>query len=164
MDNKVSRIFDLLPYYEQKFNPKSDVLAGKENGKWVAYDINQYRETVNAISFAFLQLGVKPGDKIATISVNMPEWNFIDMAVLQVGAIHVPIYPTISEADYQFILNHSEVSHVFISGSDLYRKVKHLLPMMPHIKDWYSFRDIEGVKKYDELIQLGNQHPMTLQH
>lgn len=161
MDKKVSRIFDLLPYYEQKFNPKSDVLAGKENGKWVAYDIKKYRETVNAISFAFLQLGVKPGDKIATISVNMPEWNFIDMAVLQVGAIHVPIYPTISEADYQFILNHSEVSYVFISGSDLYRKVKHLLPMMPHIKDWYSFREIEGVKKYDELIQLGNQHPMN---
>ncbi len=161
MDNKVSRIFDLLPYYEQKFNPKSDVLAGKENGKWVAYDINQYRETVNAISFAFLQLGVKPGDKIATISVNMPEWNFIDMAVLQVGAIHVPIYPTISEADYQFILHHSEVSYVFISAGDLYRKVKHLLPEMPHIKDWYSFRDIDGVKKYDELIQLGNRHPMN---
>lgn len=161
MDKKVSRIFDLLPYYEQKFNPKSDVLAGKENGKWVAYDIKKYHTTVNAISFAFLQLGVKPGDKIATISVNMPEWNFIDMAVLQVGAIHVPIYPTISEADYQFILNHSEVSYVFISGSDLYRKVKHLLPMMPHIKDWYSFREIEGVKKYDELIQLGNQHPMN---
>ena len=159
MENNVTRIFDLLPYYEKKFKPKNDVLAGKENGKWVTYSMQQYRETVNAISFALINLGVKPGDKIATISVNMPEWNFMDMAILQIGAIHVPIYPTISEADYQFILTHSEVKYVFISGSDLYRKVKHILPNLNHIRDWYSFREIEGVKKLEELAQEGLRNP-----
>ncbi len=159
MLKNITRIFDLLPHYENTFHQKPNALAGKENGQWVTYSIRQYRETADAISYALIAKGVKPGDKIATISVNMPEWNFLDMAILQTGAIHVPIYPTISEADYQYILKHSEVSYVFISGADLYRKVKHLLPEMPHIKEWYSFREIEGVKKYDELVRLGQENP-----
>src|SRR5512137_2389750 len=122
----VTRIFDLLPYYEQKFKPKDDVIASKENGQWVRYDIKKYREIVDQISWGFLALGVRPGDRIAQISPNRVEWNFVDMAILQVGAIHVPIYPTISEEDYEFILNHAEVSYVFVSGKELLRKIDHI--------------------------------------
>ena len=84
---EVTRIFDLLPYHESTFKAKE-------------YSIKQYREIVDNISYGFLALGVKPGDKIAQISSNRAEWNFVDMAILQVGAVHVPIYPTISESDY----------------------------------------------------------------
>ncbi len=165
MNKSVTRIFDLLPYYEQTFQPKSDVLSGKENGRWTGYSIQDYRTKVDAISYALLRLGVGPGDKIATISVNMPEWNFMDMGILQTGAVHVPIYPTISESDYQYILNHSGVKYVFISGADLYRKVKDILPGIGHIADWYAFREIEGVKKLDSLIEMGLAHadPVLLQ-
>ena len=68
------------------------------------------------ISRGLLELGVKKGDHIATISNNRPEWNFMDMAILQTGAVHVPIYPTISKEDYKYILNHAEVKFVFIAG------------------------------------------------
>ena len=98
---EVTRLFDLLPYYKKNFKAKDDVLAGKENGKWIKYSIDQYIEAATDISYGLLKLGVKPGDKIATISNNRPEWNFVDMAILQVGAVHVPVYPTISESDYK---------------------------------------------------------------
>ena len=105
---EVTRIFDLLPRYKSIFKLKDDTLAGKEDGKWVKYSIDQYIEAADNISYAFLKLGVQKGDKIATITLNRPEWNFLDMGILQTGAIHVPIYPTISESDYNYILKHAE--------------------------------------------------------
>ncbi|MCX6251853.1 MAG: long-chain fatty acid--CoA ligase [Bacteroidetes bacterium] len=162
---EVTRIFDLLPYYELKFKPKDDVIASKENGEWVKYSIKQYRKIVDYISYGFLAIGVQPGDKIAQISANRIEWNLVDMAVMQVGAIHVPIYPTISEADYKFILNHAEVKFLFISGMELLRKIQHILPEIPHIKDVFTYRDLSEFKHMNELIQIGkqNQNPEKLE-
>jgi long-chain acyl-CoA synthetase len=165
MDKKITRIFDLLPYYEQKFQPKDDVLAGKENGEWIKYDITKFREIVDNISYALMHLGVEKGDKIATISNNCPEWNFIDFGLLQTGVIHVPIYPTISETDYKYILKHSEVKYVFVAGKELYRKIDHILPEADNVLDVYTFKTTEGLKHLSELITLGaeNQQPEKLE-
>jgi long-chain acyl-CoA synthetase len=156
---EVTRIFDLLPYHEATFKPKEDVVASKENGSWTKYSIRQYREIVDNISYGFLQLGVKPGDKIAQISSNRAEWNFLDMAILQVGAVHVPIYPTISETDYKYILNHAEVQYVFVLGIELLRKIQHILPEVPTLKGVFTYRDWKEVKHLNELIELGKQNP-----
>lgn len=155
---EVTRIFDLLPYHEATFKPKEDVVASKENGDWAKYSIKQYREIVDNISYGFLALGVQPGDKIAQISSNRAEWNFVDMAILQVGAIHVPIYPTISESDYKYILSHAEVTYVFISGQDLLRKIDHILPEMTNIKGVFTYKDHHEHKHLNELIDLGKQN------
>jgi len=158
---EVIRIFDLLPYYEQKYKPKDDVIASKENGQWVKYSIRQYREMADNISYGFLALGVQPGDKIAQISSNRVEWNIVDMAILQVGAIHVPIYPTISESDYKYILNHAEVNYVFVSGMELLRKVQHILPEVPSLKGIYTYKDHHELKHLSELIDLGRANQAT---
>ena len=161
---EVTRIFDLLPRYKKTFRVKDDALAGKEDGKWVKYSIDQYIETANNISYALLKSGVKKGDKVATITQNRPEWNFLDMGILQIGAIHVPIYPTISESDYKFILKHAEVKLVFVTGKDLYGKIEHILPDIPSIQGIYTFTQTEGVKHFDEFIELGkaNKNPEQL--
>lgn len=156
---EVTRIFDLLPYYKNKFRPKDDVLAGKEDGKWVKYSIGQYIQTANNISYAFLKLGVKKGDKIATITKNRPEWNFLDMGILQIGAVHVPVYPTISESDYKFILKHAEVKYVFVAGKELLGKIEHILPEIPSLKGLYTFKHIDEEKHLDNLIRLGKENP-----
>ncbi len=154
---EITRIFDLLPYYEVTFKPKNDVIASKENGEWVRYSIQQYREIVDQISSGLLALGVKPGDKIAQISQNRVEWNFVDMAILQIGAVHVPIYPTISESDYKYILSHAEVEYVFISGMDILRKIQHILPEIPGLKSVYSYKTVQDYKHLSALIELGKE-------
>jgi long-chain acyl-CoA synthetase len=161
----VTRIFDILPYHAATFKPKDDVIASKENGEWVKYDIRQYRKIVDNISYGFLALGIQPGDKIGQISPNRSEWNFVDMAVLQVGAIHVPIYPTISESDYSYILNHSEVKYLFISGMELLRKIQHILPDIPHIQGVFTYKEHLELKNLTELIELGiqNKNPEMLE-
>lgn len=158
---EITRLFDFLTFYKENFKPKDDALAGKEKGKWVKYSIDQYIKTANNISYGLLKLGVKKGDKIATIANNRPEWNFIDMGTLQIGAVHVPIYPTISESDYKYILNHAEVKYVFVSGKELLKKIEHILPEIPSIKGLYTFNDIEDVKHLNELIELGKQNSVT---
>lgn len=155
----VTRIFDLLTRYELKFKPKDDVLAGKENGEWIKYSIKDYIETANLISYGLIALGVGKGDKIATIANNRPEWNFVDMGVLQIGAVHVPIYPTISESDYNYILNNAGVKYLFISGKDIYRKIEHILPDVSSLKGVYAFKETENVLHFDELLKLGRENP-----
>lgn len=155
---EVTRIFDLLPRYKSSFRPKDDALAGKDGGQWVKYSIDDYIGAADNISHGLLQLGVKKGDKIATISNNRPEWNFLDMGILQIGAIHVPIYPTISESDYKYILNHSEVKYVFVSGKDLLRKIQHIIPEAANVKGLYTFKPVDDLKHLGELIEMGIQN------
>ena len=156
---EVTRLFDLLPHYATYF-PKDDALAGKENGVWVTYSIKQYIEKVNNISYGLMQLGVKKGDRIASISNNRPEWNFLDMALHQLGAVHVSIYPTISESDYQYILNHAEVKMVFVSGWELLRKIENIIANIPNLKDnVYTFRNLRGYKHLNEVVELGMANP-----
>ena len=152
---EVTRIFDLLSRFEEQFKPKETVLAGKVNGEWVSHNLKNYREMADNISQALLALGVKKGDKIATISNNRPEWNFIDMAALQIGAIHVPIYPTISQDDYKYILNHAEIKYVFIAGKELLKKIAHILPGIESIKDIYTFNKIDEHHHIAELVEQG---------
>ncbi len=155
---EVTRIFDLLARYEHAFQPKNDVLAGKENGRWVTYSLAEYKSYADHISYALSHLGIKRGDTIATISNNRPEWNFIDMGIMQMGAIHVPIYPTISEEDYKYILKHAGVKIVFVAGKELLRKIEHILPEIENVEAVYTFKEVEGYKPFAELVELGKQH------
>jgi long-chain acyl-CoA synthetase len=156
---KVKRIFDLLPHYLENF-PKEDAVCGKENGVWVHYSTEEYIRKAEQIAYGFLHLGIKKGDKIASISNNRPEWNFLDMAIQQVGAVHVSIYPTISETDYQYILNHADVKIVFVAGWELLRKIENVIKSIPSLRDnVYTFRNLRGYKHLNEIIELGNANP-----
>ncbi|MEA3505159.1 MAG: long-chain fatty acid--CoA ligase [Bacteroidota bacterium] len=150
---EVTRVFDLIEYNRKSFGEDNIVFVRKENKKWREYTVKEYADIVDKISFALLKLGVQPQDKIATISNNRPEWNFIDMAVMQIGAVHVPIYPTISESDYKYILTHAEVKYVFVEGQALLNKIAHIFPDVDNIKEIYSFAKLDNHSTLNELIE-----------
>lgn len=107
-----------------------------------------------------LKMGVKPGDNIGIVSGNRPEWNMLDMAIMQVGAISIPIYPTVSQDDYRYILNHAEMKMIFIEGKELRRKLEPVMPEIKTLKDIFLFDEQDGEYKYlDQLIQLGIENP-----
>jgi len=156
---EVTRVFDLLPHYQLHF-PNENAICGKENGIWLKYSISQYIDIVNNISYGLMQLGIKHGDRIATITPNRPEWNFLDMAILQLGAVHVAIYPTISESDYEYILNHANVKMVFVSGWELLRKIENIINHIPQLKNnVYTFKNLRGYHHLNEIIELGIANP-----
>ncbi|MCS6794891.1 MAG: long-chain fatty acid--CoA ligase [Raineya sp.] len=119
---QITRVFDLLEYQAQNF-PKKDALACKEYGGWVQYSTQDFLQITNQLATAFLELGVQKGDKIAIISNNRPEWNFVDFAIQKVGAVSVPMYPTITAEDYRYILDHSEAKFVFVGSQEIYEKL-----------------------------------------
>lgn len=154
---EVTRTFDILDRYQKNFQ-KEDALAGKVDKKWVTYSTNEYISYVNNFSYGLLTLGLKKGDKIATISNNRPEWNFADMGISQIGAIHVPIYPTISEEEYAYILEHSEPRIIILSDKPLLDKLKSIIEKNKFIEDTYTYNEIEGVKNWKEIVELGKQN------
>jgi long-chain acyl-CoA synthetase len=156
---ELKRLFDILPHFEESFKPKDCVLAGKINGEWVKYDIKAYREYADNISYGLMHLGIKKGDKIATILNNRPEWNFVDMGIMQTGAVHVPIYPTISKEDYKYILKHAEVKYIIVSGKEILRKIEDVISQIDNIEGIYTLAEVEGYKKLSELVESGKQHP-----
>lgn len=150
------RLFDLLHNLKQ-FPAKEDALAAKENGTWRKYSTQEYIDTVNYISYAFINMGIKPGDKIGLISNNRPEWNFIDFACLQTGAINTPLYPTISEHDLKFVIQDAEISYFFVANDDLYHKVKKCSEGST-VKEIFSFKK-SGDKILEQLIEDGKKNP-----
>ncbi|MBQ8958393.1 MAG: long-chain fatty acid--CoA ligase [Bacteroidales bacterium] len=156
---EIKRVFDLLQNYVEKYPNQDTALAGKKNGKWVKYSIQNYIEHVNNLSYALIELGIEKGDKVAIILSNCPEWNMLDMAISQIGAIDVPIYPTISEEDYRYILADCDAKMVVIDGISVMNKVTHILPDAPNVKMVYTMLDREKYPYFDQLLQLGKDHP-----
>ncbi|CAM3933280.1 AMP-dependent synthetase/ligase [Flavobacterium branchiophilum] len=158
----IKRLFD-FPYYQlEKFNIE-DALVTKQNGSWVKTSTQQYINKANAISRALLQLQVQKNDKIAIISSNnRTEWHIMDVGILQTGAQTVPIYPTISQEDYEYILNHSEASYCFVSDAEVLQKVLNIKSNTPHLKGIYSFNELDNCTNWATLLDLG--HDDSLQN
>lgn len=139
----ISRIFDFLHTQQRSF-PQEVSIAGKYDGKYVTYSTQEFTQMANKVSLGLLDMGVKKGDKIAIISYNCPEWNFVDFGLMQLGAVSVPMYPTITEEDYQFIFEHAEVKLVFVENEELFHKVKRATANIEGIEGIYSFEKVEG--------------------
>lgn len=154
----ITRLFD-FPYYQlEKYN-KPDALVTKQDGVWVKTSTQEYIDKANAISRALLKMGVQKNDKIAIISSNnRTEWNILDIGILQTGAQNVPIYPTIAEEDYEYILNHSESIYAFVSDVEVLNKVNNIKANVPKLKEVFSFNEIEGCKNWTDLLLLGQNN------
>jgi long-chain acyl-CoA synthetase len=144
------------------------MLAAKENGKWKTYSTQQVADTVNKLSAGLVSLGVQANDftpessdKIAIISNNRPEWVFTDLAVQQVGAILVPVYPTTNPNELAFILNDAAVKFIFVSSEDLLLKVQSIIDKVPSIQGIYTFDNIAGAKHWTEVSALATDELLT---
>ncbi|MGB2088594.1 MAG: AMP-dependent synthetase/ligase [Psychroflexus salarius] len=151
----IKRLFD-FPYYQAEKYNLDDALVTKYNGKWISTSSKEYIEKANKISRGLLKLGIFSNDKVAIISTNnRTEWNIMDIGIMQLGAQDVPIYPTISEEDYAYVLNHSESKICFVSDQEVYDKVMAIKNEVPSLKEVYTFNKIEGAKSWEEVLKLG---------
>jgi len=156
---EIKRNFDLLDRFAQMPQTIGRFkLAGKENGRWKEYDTTQYNNIVMNISMGLLSMGYRPGDKIATITNNRPEWNFIEMGAAQAGMIHVPVHPTLSDDDFVYILNHSEAKLLIVSDKALFAKIETLRPRLENITQVLTFNEVEGAGHWSVITDAGEQN------
>lgn len=155
MSLKVTRLFDFA-YYQLENSKLDKAFTTKYNGKWESISTQEYIDKANAVSRGLLKLGVKPGDKIAVLATtNRTEWNILDIAVMQIGAVNIPMYPTISKEDYEYIFNHAEVNYCFLSDAELFAKADAVKQNVPTLKEIYSFDTVEGCKNWSDIFDLG---------
>lgn len=154
------RLFDCIEYQVKNF-PLTTMMAAKEQGQWRHYSTAEVQKTVNDTSAGLLALGVSGNDmtpegqdKIAIISGNRPEWLMLDMAVQQTGALLVPVYPTTSNREIEFIFNDAAVKYLFVSNKDLYEKVAAVLPGIPTLQGVFTFDRVEGARHWTEAAAL----------
>jgi len=153
----VKRIFDIIDHQLEHF-PLNVAFSSKVNGLWKGYSSEDFRSMSDKVSFGLLSKGFKPGDKIAIISNNRPEWNFIDFGTLQTGGVDVPIYPTVSDNDLRFILNDAKVKFIFVSTLEIYEKVNRSLGENLSAVEIFSFEEIPKVKHWSELLEEGDKY------
>jgi len=150
------RLFDLIPYQLENL-PNQNCISDKKENKWINYNAETVQSLIDQFSMALLKLGIEAGDKIAIISQNRTEWNFVDLGILQTGCVDVPIYPNISVQEYEYIFNDAEVKYAFVANDDLYQKIFSIKQKVKSLIDIYSFDKLEGKKHWKEILELADE-------
>lgn len=154
MSKHLTRLFD-LPDYQLRHTPQEKAFNTKIDGQWVALSTQDYGHQIAIISNALIALGVQVDDKIAiVVDKNSVEWHILDMAILQIGAVNVPLYATLSSKDYEFILNHSDSKLCFVSNKDLFEKVK-AVQKNTQVTSVFSFDNTVSDDNWNKLLVLG---------
>ena len=154
MGQTVTRTFDVLERALKEF-PREDAIAGKKDGKWYTYSTEEYYQKSQQLAMGLMALGLKRGDKVATVTTNRPEWNIADMGLAMAGVIHVPIYPTLGDDEYKYILKHAEVKIILAGDKKLFKSMCPLANMIDGVDAVYSFEEVEGAKNYQQILDLG---------
>jgi long-chain acyl-CoA synthetase len=149
-----SRLFDLLPQQLKNF-PKPDALAYKQGGQWTKYSTEEVLNIINQMSIGLRKRGVEKGDRVAIISPNRPEWNFVDFALQQLGAISVPMYPTISVREFQYIFEDSGAKMAFVADADLFQKASSAAAGLNRPFSIYTFDSVAGAPRWMDVLQEG---------
>ena len=149
-----TRLFDLLDRFQGDRELKV-ALAGRSGGQWVTYSSSEYKKIATDFSCGLLRMGYRKGDRVAVVTNSRPEWNFIDMGMMQAGVIGVPVYTTISHDEYVYILNHAAPRMVIVSDKIQYNRLKPILDKVASIEAIYSFNEIPGIHNWKEIVELG---------
>ena len=156
------RMFDCLDIQLQ--NPLEDMLAGKEAGQWKKFSTQEVKNNVDRLSAGLLSLGIGPNDmsvegrdKVAILSRNRPEWVMLDLAVQQIGAVLVPVYPTIGVSELEFILNDAKVKVVFVNDEELFLKVLSVKSRVPSLTDVFTFEHVVNARHWKEVTAMSNE-------
>ncbi|WP_281616252.1 long-chain fatty acid--CoA ligase [Flammeovirga sp. SubArs3] len=148
------RVFDFIDQQKENYGGLNVCFANKENGNWITYSTEKISELLDQLGSGLLRYGLKKGDKIAIVSDNRPEWNFIDLACAQIGVTVVPIYPTITPDDYIFIFNHAEIKVAFIETKALSNKINKIKDQLPLLEQVYTFNQIDGEIHWSSLVDV----------
>ena len=151
----LTRLFDILNLYQDKYSGKPDAFLSKSDGDWKALSASDYVNLTHNLSLGLLDLGINPGTRIATVMANCPEWNLFDMAIMQVGAIQVPVYANISEENYRYILSEAQVEYLIVYNQQIYERIRPIIDDLSYVKGVYSIQETNHLPRWTEILEAG---------
>ncbi len=154
----ITRTFDILDQIGQKYGQKEDMLAARIDGEWKKYSSREYVSTAYSVAYGLMAMGLKKGDRIVTISNNRPEWNFMDMGMALAGMVHVPVYPTIGDKEYEYILNHAAPRLVVVSDKTLFSRLEPIAAKVKNAEKIFTFNEVKNATNWKEITVLGEKN------
>ncbi len=152
----INRIIDIIPHQLETY-PSNNCISDKSSGVWKKFTTLEVKNMADRFSLGLLKLGFKPGDRFAIVSPNRSEWNFVDLGILQIGGVDVPVYPTISPDEYEYIFNDAEVKLAFVGDYELYQKVNKIKPKVKSLQEIYTFNQVERKKHWTEILNYADE-------
>lgn len=159
---KARRIFDILDIYSNEHSELEVAFAHKDKGEWIKYSAKDYCKYSRLCACALINAGLNKGDKIVTLSQNLPHWNILDMGIALAGLVHVPIYPTLNNSEIEFILNNCEAKMVFVSNNKLLKKVQQVCENLSEKPRIYTFNYVEGASNWTDLLISSKEREQEL--
>lgn len=153
---EAKRLFD-IPHYQLDKHPNKRMFVTKNNGKWEPVSTAEFLDQVMAISKGLIGLGIQPGDMVGLVSNTRYEWNVMDIAIQQVGAIVVPFYPNISESDYKFIFNDAGIRLCVVADDELYTKINNIHKDIPTLEHLFTMEKVSGAKHWSTIKDAGKE-------
>ncbi|MBO7133118.1 MAG: long-chain fatty acid--CoA ligase [Bacteroidales bacterium] len=151
-ETKAKRIFDLLDIYNNEHADLEVAFAHKDKGEWIKYTPADYSKYSHLCACALINAGMQKGDKIISISQNLPHWNILDMGISMAGLVHVPVYPTLNNVELEFIMRNCEAKMVFVSNARLYAKAKQVIENLEVKPRIYTFTDVPEADNWTSLM------------
>ena len=151
---EAKRLFD-IPHYQLKNHPNEKMFVTKVGTNWEGVSTKDFLDHVMSISKGLIALGVQVGDNVGIVSKTRYEWNVMDIAIQQIGAIVVPFYPNISESDYEYIFNDANIKLCVLENEELTSKISHIRKSLPLLKDVFTMEKINNEKHWSEIIEIG---------
>ncbi len=158
---KIERLFD-IPYYQLEKYPNDKMFVTKSNNNWIGISTQHFIEKVNLISRGLISLGIEAGDKVCIASSNRVEWNIMDVAIQQTGAIVVPIYPNISLHDYRYIFNDAGIKLCVVDSKELFEKINIIKDEIESFNYLFTFNEIEGIPNWNKISDKSSESPIEL--
>lgn len=153
----ITRVFDILTHIQNNFQ-KDNIINWKNKGRWVNYSTKNFLQLIDDTSRGLLELGIKKGDKIGLMSPNRPEWTICDFAVIQLGAVQVPMYPTLAEGDIRFILQDADIKILFVNDKVLFDKLHPIIEDLHQDLKIFLFEDVAGLPNWKDILELGQKN------
>ena len=151
-ERKATRTFDILDIYSNEHADLEVAFAHKDKGEWIKYTPADYCKYSHMCACALINAGLQKGDKIISISQNLPHWNILDMAISMAGLVHVPVYPTLNNAELEFIMRNCEAKMVFVSNAKLFAKAKQVVENLEYKPRIYTFTDVADADNWTSLM------------
>jgi long-chain acyl-CoA synthetase len=130
---EIRTLCDILTNLEANFR-KPALLRYKAGGVWRDISTEEFAATVRSLALGLQSIGVRKGDRVAILSENRPEWTTFDHAILNLGAVTVPIYSTLLTEQVRFILDNSQAKVLIVSSTAQLEKVLPVLPALPGLQ------------------------------
>src|SRR3954469_13365587 len=143
-------VADLAARAAAEYGPKAAIRYRRE-GEWQSVSFEELAQIVDEVALGLLALGIEPGDRVSVLANTRPEWTYASLGISRVGAVVVPVYPTNSPEECEWVVGNSDAVAIVAEDSGQLTKIEKVRTKLPSLQHLISIERADGAMALDEL-------------